>query len=105
GYVCSTDGRCVPKGGNTCTTNDQCNGLVCVNGLCAPCTQGGTQCGTNARCAPDGTCVQGGGGTAVTGQVEGGAFKCDTAPGNRSGEGIVLVLFGSLILLVRSRRR
>jgi hypothetical protein len=58
GYVCTTDGRCVPQGGGSCTTNADCqNGLVCISGTCQACTPGGTQCGAGLECAPDGRCV------------------------------------------------
>jgi hypothetical protein len=105
GYTCTADGRCVPKGGMTCTSNAQCNGLVCVNGACAPCTQGSNQCGGSQVCAPNGTCVNGTGPTGgnVTGQVEGGAFNCGVT--TSSGDGVALVIVGSLMLLLRSRRR
>ncbi len=107
GYTCTADGRCVPKGGAACTSNAQCNGLVCVNGACAPCTQGGSQCGGTAVCAPNGTCTQGTGpppgGGNVNGQVEGGAFNCGVT--SRSGDGVALLVIGSLMLLLRSRRR
>lgn len=107
GYTCTADGRCVPKGGMACTSNTQCNGLVCVGGMCVPCTQGSNQCGGTTVCAPNGTCAQGmgppPGGGNVGGQVEGGAFNCGVT--RSSGDGIALVIVGSLILLVRSRRR
>ena len=105
GFVCSADGRCVPKGGAACTTNAQCNGLVCVNKACVACTQGGTECGAGARCAANGTCVGSTGTTPLspTAQVEGGAFNCGVTSG--SGDGFALVAMGSLMLLLRVRRR
>lgn len=106
GYTCTVDGRCVPKGGTACSSNAQCNGLVCVNGTCAPCTQGGNQCTNGAVCAPNGTCTNGMGtppGGNFSGQVQGGAFNCGIT--QSSNDGIALLAVGSLILLVRSRRR
>jgi hypothetical protein len=83
---CTPDGRCVPQGGAPCTSNDQCNGLVCVNGTCGACTPGGTECGAEHRCAPDGRCVNGGGGDGditipADGRIVGGAFNCSTHGG------------------------
>jgi hypothetical protein len=58
GYVCTTDGRCVPGGGGSCSTNADCqNDLVCVGGNCVACTPGGAQCGTGKECGPNGRCV------------------------------------------------
>ncbi len=117
GQQCTSDGRCVQQGGGPCTTNAQCNGLVCLNGACTACTPGGTECGAGNRCGPDGRCVTGGdpGGTGGDGglalspgeEVEGGAFHCATTNPSQAGRselillGVAAVAFGSLV----SRRR
>lgn len=116
---CTNDGRCVPQGGGNCTSNDQCNGLVCVGGKCAPCTAGGNECGPDNRCAPDGRCVDGpatgsggnGNGDADGGivledgdRVVGGAFHCSAGRAGGS-ELAVFVLMGAAAVGTISRRR
>ena len=115
GKICTADGRCVAQGGSSCTTNDTCNGLVCVSSTCTACTPGGSECGTGQRCGPDGQCVAGGGtgGTSGDGvialapgdKVVGGAFHC-AAGGSAGGpEGTTLVIFGAALGSLASRRR
>ncbi|WP_146655356.1 hypothetical protein [Labilithrix luteola] len=117
---CTNDGRCVPQGGGACTSNDQCNGLVCASGKCAPCTAGGNECGPDNRCAPDGRCVAGpatgDGGNGDNGdadggialepgeRVVGGAFHCSAGRAGGS-ELAVLVLMGAAAIGTASRRR
>jgi hypothetical protein len=118
---CTDDGRCVPRPtASGCTSNEQCDGLICEDGECLPCTPGGTQCGAGNRCGPDGTCYAGvptgTGGSGGTGgiqdggplleadeTVEGGACHCTTrGVGGRPGVWMVVVAFG---LWVARRRR
>lgn len=114
GMQCTTDGRCVPVPSGTCTTNAQCNGLVCQGGQCVACTSGGNQCGTGSVCGPDGHCVvdQGpGGGTGAGGtltlaadeSVKGGACHCALSVRTRTGGGQALCV-AALALFVARRR-
>lgn len=124
---CTTDGRCVPVPSGSCTTNANCNGLVCSGGKCVACTSS-SQCGSGLTCAPTGHCVTatGGGtggsgaggagtgtGTAGTGNpaqldpgeaVKGGACAC-SVPGRRGDGPLALVLALLLPLGFSARRR
>jgi Cys-rich repeat protein len=85
GMQCTADGRCVPAPNGTCTSNAQCNGLICQGGQCAACPLGGNQCGAGYTCGADGRCSAGSG-TGPTGEaplvlapgeeIKGGACNC-----------------------------
>jgi Cys-rich repeat protein len=100
------NGRCVARPTNTpCASNAECGALVCVNGMCGPCTAGG-QCASGLVCGPDGRCTDGSGAggsgpTLAPGEeVRGGACACSTpGSGTRSS-----VLTASLPLLLLARR-
>ena len=97
------NGRCVARPTNTpCSSNAQCGGLVCSNGLCGPCAAG--QCGEGLVCGPDGRCIDATGGTGPTlapgEEVRGGACACST-PG---ASGLSSLLGLCLPLLLAARR-
>ena len=84
--VCGTDadcamgetcqqGICVATGGGNCTTDAECNGLLCVNGMCVPCDTN-ADCGTGRSCAADGRCVTG---TSMPGTATPPAAMCNDA--------------------------
>jgi hypothetical protein len=93
GYECAGDadcrsgetcdaGVCRLTPGTACSSDADCDGLVCASGECVACTEtGATACDGDAVCAPNGTCI-GPGGTPVTtvGRVRGGAFECAARP-------------------------
>jgi hypothetical protein len=109
---CSADGRCVPRPGGTCTSNDDCGDLVCNGGTCGPCALGGDECGDGQRCGPDGRCFdsvgpEGGGELGPGEEVRGGAFTCAAGvPGDRSMLfHAVLAALAAMRLASRRRRR
>ncbi|AUX24953.1 hypothetical protein SOCEGT47_054940 [Sorangium cellulosum] len=117
---CSPDWRCVPVPSGTCTTNAECDGLVCANGRCGPCAPGGAECGPDARCAPTGVCVEGaasgGAGSSGAGgpdgpwlepgdEVRGGACACAAGPAPYGGGALSLLAAGGLALRLRRRPR
>jgi hypothetical protein len=127
--TCSVDGFCLPKGGATCSDNDDCDDLVCVNKICVACSFGGDQCGAGYRCGPSGLCIDvsvssgsvgasvsagagsggGGGGIPITpgDNVQGGACSCGVV-GDGESRGALAALLGlslSWIGLARRRRR
>lgn len=93
-----TSGECVRVVDEDCATDAMCDGLVCVNGSCAACSESGARaCDGELVCSPDGSCVDtddvttgaggasgaGGagaagaaGGMTPPGEVRGGAFQC-----------------------------
>ncbi|WP_437875095.1 hypothetical protein [Sorangium sp. So ce513] len=116
--VCSPDHRCVPAPSGTCTSNDACGALVCVDGRCGPCPLGGAECGPDARCAPTGRCVEGAassgaGGPGGPGEpdllegdaVQGGACACTAGPAPIGGGALSLLAAGGLALARRRRTR
>lgn len=80
------DGLCVADGGQSCDTSADCDGLICSNGSCEPCTAAGQSCAAGQTCAADGRCVDGtaagggeGGAAALVDpdeEVQGGACTC-----------------------------
>jgi Cys-rich repeat protein len=116
GMQCTADGRCVPVPSGTCTTNADCNGLVCQGRQCAACAPGANQCAAGQVCAPDGHCIvnQGPGGgvngagggplvLAADESVKGGACHCTLSV--RSGATGAPALCVAAIALLVSRRR
>lgn len=110
GETCS-DGRCVATGGESCDSDDECDGLVCDDGTCTPCTSGGAACGSGLACAPDGRCVPGTSGSQDDGAealvdpdetVRGGAFTCGVPGSARGGHGWIFFL--ALLFVLRRRR-
>jgi hypothetical protein len=88
------DGSCVADGGQSCTDDGQCDGLVCTDGECMPCSSDG-MCGTGQGCGPDGRCTDGTSSTssmtdddgielAPDEEVQGGAFTCAAFVGQGS---------------------
>ncbi|XXX73812.1 hypothetical protein WMF30_39820 [Sorangium sp. So ce134] len=112
---CSPDHRCVPVPSGSCTSNDDCNGLVCVGGQCGPCALGGDECGDDARCAPTGRCVEGAASSGAGGPgepdllpgdaVQGGACACTAGPAPLGGGALSLLAAGGLALAWRRRPR
>ncbi|WP_104984156.1 dickkopf-related protein [Sorangium cellulosum] len=118
GEDCLPDGRCVPVASGTCTSNDDCGDLVCVDGQCTACTLGGDQCGAGERCAPTGRCVSGSASSGAGGpggpddpgiqpgdEVRGGACACATGPAPYGGGALSLLAVGGLALRWRRRPR
>jgi hypothetical protein len=109
GETCS-DGRCVATGGDSCEASDECGGLVCEEGTCTPCGDGGAACASGQACGPDGRCVAGNPGAAEGSAalvdpdetVRGGAFTCGIA-GRRHDDGR-WILIAALALGLRRRR-
>ncbi len=104
------NGRCVARPTNTpCASNAECGGLVCVNGMCGPCTSGG-QCASGLVCGPDGRCTDGSGAggsgpTRAPGvEVLGGACACST-PGAGSRSTLLAASLPLLLFVRRSLRR
>jgi hypothetical protein len=112
GMQCTPDGRCVPVPAGTCTTNAECNGLICAGGQCAACPLGGSECGAGYACGADGRCVAGTG-TGPTGEtplvllpgeeIKGGACNC--ALSVRSNAAGASGLCFAVIALFVARRR
>jgi MYXO-CTERM domain-containing protein len=107
-----TDGRCVADGGESCETAADCDGLVCNNGTCEPCSASGMSCSSSQICGSDGRCVGGtpgdgeGGAAALVDddeKVKGGAFTC--ALSHQNGGAAWLLALGGFTLLVLRRRR
>jgi MYXO-CTERM domain-containing protein len=113
------DGLCVARGGDSCDTDADCNGLVCVDGECVSCSTAGVACPDGMVCGPDGRCVAdsganaspplgaaGGDGIALGPgeQIEGGAGNCAVS---RAGDKWLAAvgLLGLLALAMRRRRR
>ncbi|HTN89403.1 MAG TPA: MYXO-CTERM sorting domain-containing protein, partial [Sorangium sp.] len=112
---CSPDYRCVPTPSGTCTSNDECGDLVCLDGQCGPCSLGGVQCGADERCAPTGRCVEGAASSGAGGPgepdleagdaVQGGACACTAGPAPFGGGALSLLAVGGLALAFRRRPR
>ena len=105
---CSADGRCVPRPGGDCTSNDDCGDLVCTGGTCQPCTLGGEECGDGQRCGPNGRCFDSvgpeGGELGPGEEVRGGAFTCAlSATAHRST--LFHVVFAALAAMRLATRR
>lgn len=98
-----TQGRCVPGADVSCTSDAQCDGLVCEAGRCVACAEGGPEsCAGGDACSPSGRCVD----TrdfVPTGsdRVQGGAFHCAAEPS----AGGLFALLPSLAALLWQRRR
>ncbi|WP_438014845.1 hypothetical protein WMF18_28655 [Sorangium sp. So ce315] len=116
--VCSPDHRCIPAPSGTCSSNDACGDLVCVDGRCGPCSLGGAECGPDARCAPTGRCVEGAASSGAGGPggpdepdllegdaVQGGACACTAGPAPIGGGALSLLAAGGLALARRRRTR
>jgi Cys-rich repeat protein len=104
------NGRCVARPTNTpCASNAECNGLVCLNGMCGPCTAGG-QCESGLVCGPDGRCTDGSGAggsgpTLAPGEeVRGGACAC-SIPGSGSRSALLGAVLPLLVFVRRRFRR
>jgi hypothetical protein len=109
GEAC-TEGRCVATGGDSCDSDDACDGLVCENGTCTACGDGGAACGGGLACGPDGRCVPGAPGSEEGSAalvdpdetVRGGAFTCGVAGSARGGYAWTFVT--ALLFVLRRRR-
>ncbi|NUP05976.1 MAG: hypothetical protein HOW73_07950 [Polyangiaceae bacterium] len=102
-------GYCVAGPGGSCSTNDECDVLVCFDGTCDACTPGGDDCGDGRRCGPDGRCVidEGGGVTIDPGDiVRGGPCACEVA-GDSTGwpEAPLFLSLGAVVAVLRTARR
>jgi len=82
------DHHCVAQGGEACEDDGDCDGLVCDNGECRPCTDAGVDCPDGTVCAPDGRCVDeeappgtGGSGSGGSGPGESGEAGSLLGPG------------------------
>jgi hypothetical protein len=117
---CTSDAQCPQNGvcqngtcivAQPCATKADCpaNDICTADGRCVPstgaCTPGGTDC-AGTRCAPNGTCVAGGGGdggTTGNGEVEGGALHCNVGPTPKSAAGLAMLAALLGILFVRRK--
>lgn len=106
GEVCR-DGRCLARGGDDCSSDRDCNGLVCSSGECVACTMDG-MC-SSGRCGPDGRCT--GAAASEDGillapdeEVQGGALTCAWRPPVR-GAGLGALLAAALAGLWAFRKR
>ncbi|HKY34879.1 MAG TPA: hypothetical protein VJN18_02965 [Polyangiaceae bacterium] len=110
GETCEA-GRCVASGGGTCSSNADCNGLICSGGMCTPCNGAGASCPSGQACGPDGRCVTGSAGPGSGSEalvdpdeiVQGGAFTCGIGTGTPRGAALLGV--GLSLLAIRRRRR
>lgn len=108
-----TNNRCVRTVVTTqCTSDVDCNGLVCEQSACVPCTAAGTtQCGTGLVCGPNGSCIDPGTVTPPNPTtpspdvVQGGACVCSFLPGSQSAPplGVLFILGLVFVALVRVR--
>lgn len=58
GYTCNPGGVCERIVTAQCTTNSQCDGLVCEGGQCVACRANGPRaCGGNLLCVANGECI------------------------------------------------
>jgi hypothetical protein len=103
------DGRCVADGGDACTSDAMCDGLVCQDGECSACTAD-SMCAAG-RCGPDGRCTSG---TAASNtddgtelgpdeEVQGGALTCAARSSRPYGQGgalgaLLLATLGALLV-------
>jgi len=113
GMQCTADGRCVPAASGSCTTNAECNGLVCQGGQCVACTLGGSECGTGNTCGADGRCSTGSGTGPGPGEepfilaadetIKGGACNCALPLGSTRSR-TAPIYFATLALIAARRR-
>ena len=120
--VC-TNGRCVYRGGNGCTTDAECDGLICRQGQCVACTTDNS-CGPGMLCGPDGRCVISSTGTSTSTststatavasdagllapgeRIQGGACACSTVGSKGRGWLGLFGLLGLSMVLGRSIKR
>jgi hypothetical protein len=109
GETCD-NGRCVATGGQSCSSNADCDGLVCGSGTCTPCNSAGVACASGQACGPDGRCVTGTAGPGSGAEalidadevVQGGAFTCGIGPSAPPGAAWLGV--GLSLLAIRRRR-
>jgi hypothetical protein len=103
-----TGGVCVHVREESCSSNAQCDGLVCQSAACVACSESGARaCTGDAVCAPDGRCLSpsaayGGdndsSGNASGERVQGGAFSCSLT---QAGHGLTCLWLALLPLAVR----
>lgn len=115
GEQCSS-GQCVRVVTSSCSTNAQCDGLICEGARCVACTSTGARaCQTGLTCSPNGACAdpddytpsnptRPGSSADKPGNVEGGALNCSTSA-TRAGFGWTLMSLFGLALVLRERRR
>jgi hypothetical protein len=103
-----TGGVCVHFREESCSSNAQCDGLVCQSAECVTCSESGTRaCSGDAVCAPDGRCLSpsaaysgndDSSATASGERVQGGAFSCSLT---QAGRGLTCVWLALLPLAWR----
>ena len=75
---------CVRVVERSCTSADDCDGLVCASGRCSACGSGARACASGLLCTPGGTCIRPGEtGTAGSGASSGGRSGSGAEEGER----------------------